>query len=333
MTRWRKQTLWLVVLVARWGAISSASVAEAAELTYEDKLGRVVNVTIPVNRAVLLISYELLPTLKVWDKVVGVARWAYSNDLMKAVRPDLAKSIPSVGDGTTINIEALLRLKPDVVITWTSRPDNVRFMEEKGLKVISVYPESLKELYQVMKMHGRLFAKEKEMEASIAEMERIFKLITDRVSKVPEGKKKKIIWLGGKPTTVACGVGVTNDILQLIGGVNPAAQILERNADIPMERIIGWNPEVVFIWGNAAYDTASILGGSQWRSVSAIRDGQVYKAPSWSTWSPRLAPIALWMAMRTYPHYFRDINLDQVVDEFYRKNFGVSFKEVEGFEH
>jgi len=58
----------------------------------------------------------------------------------------------------------------------------------------------------------------------------------------------------------------------------------------------------------------------------------VYKAPEWSTWSPRLAPIALWMAMKTYPEYFRDINLYKVTDEFYRKVFGISYSKVKKIE-
>jgi iron complex transport system substrate-binding protein len=99
-----------------------------------------------------------------------------------------------------------------------------------------------------------------------------------------------------------------------------------------MERIISWNPDVIFIWGNASYTARSILQSSQWRFIKAVREGRVYKAPEWSTWSPRLAPIALWMAMKTYPEYFRDINLNKVTDDFYWKVFGISFSKVKGFE-
>lgn len=306
--------------------------SEAATITYTDKLGRKITVSVPVKRAVFFITYELIPALDIWDRVVGIGRWAYNNDLMKATKPDIASTIPSTGSGSDVNIEALLKLKPDLVITWTFKPETIRFMEEKGLKVIAIYPESLSELYDVMRLHGKLFGKEKEMEHSIDEMEKIFKLIRERVSKIPNNKRRKALWLGGKPTSVACGIGVTNDIFKLIGGINPAAQIPQRNADVPMERIITWNPDVIFIWGNAGYTAQSILQGSQWRFIKAIREDRVYKAPEWSTWSPRLAPVALWMAMKTYPEYFRDINLYKITDDFYWKVFGISFSKVKGFE-
>jgi len=323
----RNKLLWLVLLL-----LAIPWTAEAAAITCRDKLGRTVTVNVPVKRAVFFITYELIPALDIWDSVVGIERWAYDNDLMRATKPDIANIIPSTGSGTDVNIEALLKLKPDLVITWTFKPETIRFMEEKGLRVIAIYPDSLSELYDVMRLHGKLFKKKKEMGHSISEMERIFKLIKYRVSKIPDSKKRKVLWLGGKPTSVACGIGVTNDIFKLINGINPASSIPQRNADVPMERIIAWNPDVIFIWGNAGYTAQSILQSPQWRFIRAVKEGRVYKAPKWSTWSPRLAPIALWMAMKTYPEYFRDINLYKVTDEFYRKVFGISYSKVKKIE-
>ncbi len=332
MSKWLKVKSTIFLFISAFFIIVSASRSEAETITYKDKLGRIVTIPIPVKRAVFFLTYELIPSLGIWDKVVGIGRWAYDNDLIKAVKTDIKRSVPSVGTGIDVNIEALLKLKPELVITWTYKPETVKFMEEKGLKVIAIYPESLEELYNVMRVHGRLFSKEERMERSIAQMEGIFKLIKERVSNIPNNKRRKVLWLGGKPTSVACGIGVTNDIFKLIGGINPAAQIPQRNADVPMERIITWNPDVIFIWGNAGYTAQGILQGSQWRFIKAVREGRVYKAPEWSTWSPRLAPVALWMAMKTYPEYFRDINLYKITDDFYREVFGISFSRVRGFE-
>jgi len=309
-----------------------AAPLQAATVTYTDKMGRIVHCPCPVKRAVFFISYELIPALGIWDRCVGIGRWAYDNDLMKATRPDIEKSIPSAGSGSDVNIEALLKLKPDIVLTWTFKPETVRFMEEKGLRVIAIYPDSLPELYDVMRLHGRLFGREKRMEESISKMEEIFKLIKERIARIPVDKRKRVLWLGGKPTSVACGIGVTNDILNLIGGINPAASIRQRNADIPMERIIAWNPAVIFIWGNAGYKTRDIINSPQWRFVKAVRERHVYKAPEWSTWSPRLAPIALWMAAKTYPEYFTDVDCEKVADGFYRKVFGIPYSKVKPFE-
>jgi iron complex transport system substrate-binding protein len=310
-----------------------AVVCEAAAITYTDKLGRTVAINVPVKRAVLFETYELSTGLGVWDRIAGISRYAHENDLVLALKPDIAKTIPSAGSGGDINIEALLKIKPDLVITWTFKPETVKFMEEKGLKVIAVYPESLQELYEVMRLQGRLFNKEKKVESIIAQMEKIFASIRNRVSKIPKERRKKVIWLGGKPTTVTGGIGVNNDMFSLINGINPASSIRERSVDVSIEQIIAWNPDIIFIWGSAKYGAADIIGNPQWRHVSAAKNSRVYKTPKWSTWSPRLAIIALWMAAKTYPEYFRDVNLEKTAEDFYRSVYGISYRSVERIEN
>ena len=86
-----------------------------------------------MRRAVVLVSYELVPVLGVWDRVVGVARWAYDNDVVRQSNPDI-RSIPSVGSGTDVNMEALLKLKPDLVLTWTFKPELIGSWRSGALK-------------------------------------------------------------------------------------------------------------------------------------------------------------------------------------------------------
>ena len=299
--------------------------ASPGSVAYTDALGKQITVSPPVRRAVFFVLYELIPVLGVWDRTVGVARWAYDNDLVMQSKPDI-RSIPSVGSGSDVNIETLLRTKPDLVVTWTFKPEQVRFMEGRGFPVVGVYPDSVAQLYDVMRFLGRAFEREDRMEHAIGEMEALFRLVRGRVSRIPEAQRKKVLYLDSKPTTVSGQVGVTNDMIALIGARNAASVVRERNADVPLEKIIAWNPDVIFIWGSAHYDASDLTNDPRWRLIPAVRKGRVYKAPEWSTWSPRLAPYALWMAAMTYPEHFRDMNLDKVVDDFHRKVFGVPGK-------
>ena len=326
--RGKSQVLKILVFLVFASVLLLSRTSKAETLTYKDKLNRLICVSIPVKRCVFFITHDLISCLEIWDKVVGISRWAYDNELIKATRPDIAREIPELGSGSEVDIEKLLKVRPELVITWSIYPETVRFMEEKGLKVIAIYPESFEELYEVMRLQGRLFKREERMEDVIGEMEKIFSLIKERVSKIPEDKRKKVLQLGGRPTRVSCGIGVNNDIFELIRGINPASEIKQRYVDVSLERIIAWNPDVLFIWGHARYKAGDILDNSQWRFIKAVREEEVYKAPEWSTWSPQLAPIALWMAARTYPEYFRDVDLDRVFNDFYQKVFGISYSKV-----
>lgn len=302
-------------------------------ITVRDKLNREVALKLPVQRVVVLETYEVTAALDVWDRVVGISRFAYENDLIRAVKPDIIRTIPAVGSSLEVNVEALLRLRPDLVITWAYRPEAVRFLERRGLKVLALYPESISELYETMRLLGRIFGREKRVEACIAKMETLRDFVAGRCRRLPPEKRKRVLWLGARPTTVSGGIGINNDLIALTNSINPGAYYGERTVEVSMERIVGWNPEAVFIWGNARYGPEDLYRSVHWQYVDAVRYGRVYKAPKGSVWSPRLAVLALWMAEKTYPHLFKDVAFGRVADEFCQAVYGVSYRIVAGGGH
>lgn len=302
--------------------------APAATITWRDKTGTAVSVRVPVRRAVLYETYELLPVTGAWDRVAGISRFALENDLLQAVKPDFSRAINSAGSAMDVNAEALCRLRPDVIITWSSNPKAVAFLRARGLPVIAVYPESIAELYDVMRLQGKLFGKERKVETAIREMERIFSLIRSRTASIPANGRRRAVWIGSKPTTATGRVGITSNLFRIINLENAADSIAGRTADVPLERIASWNPDLVFIWGNARYGAADIIANPQWRHINAVKNRAVYKAPHWSIWSPRIAPIALWMASRAYPERFRNVSIEKTTDAFCRKVYGIPYGKV-----
>lgn len=302
--------------------------ASAAHFIYKDKMGRSVTINTPVKRAVLYETYELLPVTGSWSQVAGISSYGHDNDLLLAIKPDLARTVPSVGSAMDTNAESLLKLKPDLVLTWTVNPQIVRFLEQKGLTVIAVYPESLAELYDVMRLQGKLFGREKQVKKAIDRMEELFNLIRKRVAAIPPSARKKAIYLTGKQTNVNGRIGVTNDLFTMMGLDNAGKEINQRSAEVSLERIVSWNPDLIYIWGNARYSAADLSNNPQWRHIKAIKERQVHKSPKWGTWSPRLAPIALWMAATAYPDRFRDIDVNKTIDSFFRDVYGIPYAKV-----
>ena len=297
--------------------------ADAGSLTYTDKLGRVVRIEVPVRRAVPLQLYEFLPALRCWDRIVGIARYAYSDATTRAAMPDIANRIPAAGGGNDLNIEALLTLKPDLVITWAVNPDQVRFMEQKGLRVIAVSPESLADVYDLLDLQGRIYGCSHEARQTKRQMQDMLSLVRKRSAEIPSERRRRVLFVSQRPTTVAGAKGMNHDLVELAGGRNVAAKIQQKTADVSMETIIAWNPDVIFIWGFSQFGVKDLLANPQWRHIKAIREGRVYKAPKWSTWSPSVAPVVLWMAMKTYPELYRDTSLHALTDSFYQRVYGI----------
>jgi len=80
---------------------------------------------------------------------------------------------------------------------------------------------------------------------------------------------------------------------------------------------------VIFIWGHATYGTERLLESPQWKSVRAVKNGKVFKAPRVDSWSPDVALLALWMAHKTYPECFSGMSPHSVARTFHIQCFGV----------
>ncbi len=305
----------------------------AGTVSIIDKLGRKVTIHVPVKRAILIVGYEFIPALNIWNQVVGVSQWAEKDDIYKAfIASNKKLRKVNVGSGINLNIETIIKLNPDLIVTWSYNPSIITFLEKNGLKVIGIYPDSLKELNSVIKTFGMIFKKEKKAENTIQEMNKIFSLIRKKVANISQKNRKKVLYVGSNPNIVFCKIGITNDLIKLINAVNPAGSINQRFRRITLEEIIEWNPDIIFIWGYANYNSTWFYKHSQWKYINAVKNKQIYKLPPWSTWSPRVALVALYMAMKTYPKYFKDINFDQITDKFYYKVFGIHYFQIKSHE-
>ena len=307
------------------GALFASPIAAADTVAYTDKRGLTVRIQTPVHRAIAFQLYEFFPALKCWDRIVGVPRYVFDSDLVMAAQPEIVKRIPVVGGSSDINMEALLKVNPEIVLAWIYYPNQLRFMEQNGLKVIGLYLDSVAEVYGVVELMGRLFECEREAQHTIERMEAVFELVGKRASGIPLGSRRKVLFLYSSPNQVGGPADLTGKIITLTGAHNAAASVSQRTPTVSVETILSWNPDVIIVWGSARYTAKDILRNPQYRFVSAVREGHVFKAPRWSTWSPRLALQTLWMATKVYPDLYRDVNLRAITEQFYREVFHIPF--------
>ncbi len=305
--------------------LMSFNLVLAESLIYADKLGRKVTIEVPVKRMVSLITYEIVFALKCDSNLVGIGRWAYDNSFIRAIKPDV-KNIPSPGTGLDINVEYLLTLDPELVVTWTMREDVVRFLEGKGIKVIAVLPDSIKELYDVIRLHGNICGDTKRAEEIIGEMRKLFSFVKDRVSRVPQDNLKKAIWVYSKATSVNGGGGIIAELFKIANLINPASSIPQVQYETSVEEIVKWNPDHIFLWwGSTEFEIRDLKNSDQWKLIEAVKNNRIWKSPKWSTISPAIALTTFWMATKVYPEQFGDISFEEVADKFLKKTYGVSY--------
>lgn len=307
--------------------------AEAAPYVYRDKLGRTVTFEAPAKRVAVLQLHECLPPLKAWDQVCALARGSLKDSVLLATAPEQVQKLAArTGDGNSLNVEDLIARRPDLVVIGSSNANQVKFLERCGLKVITVYPGSLRELYRNMDLMGLIFGKAREVDLTKRRMNSVFSLIQSRAATISSSQRQKVLCLNMRPTAVSGKSSLIDDLINLMGAQNVAGGIKEAGVDVSLEQIIKWNPDVIFLLSHANYTPEDLLRNPQWRCIKAIRTGRVYRTPRWSTWSPRLAPIALWMAVRIYPSAYRDIDHVRLMDSFCRDVYGVSYAQTRAFD-
>lgn len=123
------------------------SAAHAYQVT--DDRGVSVSFDQPPQRIVSLLPAltETVCALGQCDRLVGVDR--YSN------YPDRVRQLPQVGGGLDPNIEAIVALKPDLVLMATSAQAGVR-LQALGLKVMSMEPKTHADVKRVLERMGRV---------------------------------------------------------------------------------------------------------------------------------------------------------------------------------
>ncbi len=284
------------------------------------------NLSREAHRVVLFECYETVAALQAWDRVVGISRYAYDNDLLKRLLPHL-RQIPSPGSGFDVNLEALLAVKPDLVVTWTRKPETLEHLKRQGIPVLTFYPESLVDLYRELQQLGQVLGQEARAREVAGSMARSLAALQARLAGVPEESWPRVAWLWGKPTTINGNRGVMAELIRMAGGRNVGAHLDSLNQEISMETIIGLSPQVLAIWGSASYTAQDLLRDPKWSSTPAVQSQRVFKAARVSTWSPRAVVLAWWLGHCFHPQVISAVDWRQAADDIYRQCFGIPYEE------
>ncbi|MGI4801809.1 MAG: ABC transporter substrate-binding protein [Janthinobacterium lividum] len=343
--RSRLAVLALAVLVSTTPNFAGTAFAR----TVTDQLDRRVTVPDEVRRVVALQhqSLDIVVELGAADRLVGVLRsWRSQIPGLERMAPGLV-SLPTPGDLTTVNIEALLALHPDVVfVTNYAPPAMLRQMEDAGLPVVAVslshgegieaaklnptladddtaYAQGLQEGVRLI---GGILGQDARAEALLDAAFEGRRLVEQRVGPIPAADRVRLYMANPQLNSYGSGK-YTGVIMQRSGGINVAREV--RGAvRVSMEDVLRWDPQVIFVQDRYAAVADEIRAGAAWQPIAAVQAGRILVTPEyvkpWGYPLPEaLALGELWMARALYPDRFADIDMQARVDAFYRRFYGV----------
>lgn len=269
---------------------------------FTDALGRVVTISYPPKRIVSLAPdiTETLFALGLSDEIVGVTR--FSNF------PPAAQEKPKVGSYININIEAVVGLKPDLILGTGagSPPRQVKKLENLGFSVFVVYPKDLDGIVTTVQRIARVVGKEAEGKAIVEEMRQRIERVSQRI----EGREKPKVFLqiARDPIFTVAKGSFAHHLITMAGGDNIAKDAKIPYPSYTLEEIILKAPEVIIISSMYVDSNHShwLEEWKKWSILPAVKNNRLYTINSdlIDRPSPRIVQGLEKMARMIHPEAF-----------------------------
>ena len=233
----------------------------------------------------------------------------------------------SIGNWQNPNIEAIVNLKPDIIVAYQNWP--AAGFEDK-LKPFNILVERIN-CYYMSEYHSdtyrlaSLIGKENRADTIIHDFDRIVNMIKDAVADIDV--KKRVYMEFSDFTAMGAGTG-NNEMLELVNATNIAAKLGIQYPRISTEWLLEENPDVII--KIIATDTITVemherlINRAGWNQLDAVKNGQVYLISNELCSSPRAMIGSLFIGKWCYPERFTDINPDSVNAYWLRKYFGIT---------
>ncbi len=256
----------------------SAEPAAAFPLTLTDDAGREVTIGARPERVVSLApsNTEIVCAIGGCDTLAGVPEFldGYPDDVLATVA-----DLPKVVSFGPIDLEAVVAAEPDLVRAagneLTSSADIAR-LEELGLSVLTLYPETLDGVYADIELVGVAMDRSDEAAELVAGMRDRVAAVSEAVAGLERPRTfyevsvfEGIIYTAGEDSFLA-------SLLDLAGAEAITGDAL--STSIPIEALVAADPELILL-GDASYDATitaeSVAARPGWAEMTAVVEGSV----------------------------------------------------------
>jgi iron complex transport system substrate-binding protein len=301
----------------------------ARATTVTDSAGRSVPVPARVERVfpagppAAIMLYTLAPQL-----LLG---WPRPNraEEREFLLPDIG-SRPEVGRltgrGNTANLEAVLALKPDLILdvgtltdTYVSLADRVQQQTGISYALLDGRFEGTAGAYRLL---GDLIGRRADAEVLARYTEQTVATISGRIAGMAQERRPRIYFARG-PRGLETGLGgsITVETIELLAQ-NVAGETRGGLANVSIEQVLVWNPDVIVTIDRDF--AAKVYDDPAWATIAAVRARRVHLAPrlpfGWIDFPPSVNRLIglWWLAKILYPGLFPD-DLRTLTREFYDK--------------
>jgi len=213
---------------------------------------------------------EILYFLELGDRVVGVTSFCNY--------PPEAKNKPRIGTYWEFNLEAILALKPDLVLAMAHQGDGENSLDVLRHWKIPVYfgrADTVPELFRLIQDIARLTGTEEVARRKLPPLEARAREVQARVQGLP--RPRVLLEIDQEPLITVGRSSIQGDLIQRAGGQNIADGVDQRYPVFNLEEVLKAQPDVILFTGMA--DAASLPRRLKfwraWDMLPAIKAGRL----------------------------------------------------------
>ena len=244
-------------------------------VTITDDLGVTVTIENPPERIVSLspANSEILFALGLDEKIVGVTEYC--------TYPEAALSKEKIGGFSTVNIEKVSVLNPDLIVAADGNSEEtVAHLRELGFTVITINADTIDTTLDDILLLGKATGADDEAEVLVSSMKEDLAEIAEKTSAEEKPTILHCMWTD--PLWVSGSGTFQDEMITAAGGVNAAADEGGWVA-LTMEKFLTMNPDIIVVdsgngMGVGADDALRdfFLKDPRMQSLSAVQNEHVY---------------------------------------------------------
>ncbi len=231
---------WLGCALALAGASALAAPAATTARMVFDAEGQQVRLARPARRIVTLAPHlaEAVFALGAGDRLVAVSD---HSDF-----PPAARRLPRVGDAFSVQLEAVLALRPDIVLAWGASGQALSrtALARGGSALYSSRPVRLLDVTTELRALGRLLGTEARAEVLAA----AYAARLQRAAEIGRGRARGVFVQVGSPSLYTVGDGhYLGEAVRLCGAVNIFAGLRGSAPLVSAEAVLARRPDIVLV--------------------------------------------------------------------------------------
>lgn len=188
--------------------------------------------------------------------------------------PEEVKNIESIGTLRKPDIEKIIDLEPDLVITSTHfDEENTAKLEEAGIKVIGLYEENdVTGVYSIIETLGTALNKQSEATETVKEMKDSIDKVTKTVSELEKPSVYYVVGYGEGGDFSAPENTFVGQLIKLAGGNNIVPE--SDSWSFSLESLLEADPDIIVVREGEKEDFMSTEG---YKELTAVKKDRVYE--------------------------------------------------------